>query len=86
MSPHLPFEDRSFGLVYCGSLFTHIDDLAEAWLAELHRVLRPGGRLYFSIHDQHSVRILEGEGDPAAYAGYYERTRARRTGIGGWPD
>jgi SAM-dependent methyltransferase len=74
MSPHLPFEDRSFGLVYCGSLFTHIDDPAEAWFAELHRVLRPGGRLYFSIHDQHSVRILEGEGDPAAYAGYYERT------------
>ena len=73
ISPHLPFEDRSFGLVYCGSLFTHIDDLAESWFAELHRVLRPGGRLYFSINDQHSVRILEGEGDPAAYARYYER-------------
>lgn len=72
--PHLPFEDRSFGLVYCGSLFTHIDDVAEAWFAELHRVLRPGGRLYFSMHDQHAVRILEGEGDPAAYARYYERT------------
>ncbi len=74
MSPHLPFEDRSFGLVYCGSLFTHIDDLAEAWFAELHRVLRPGGRLYFSINDQHAVRIFEGEGDTAAYPTYYERT------------
>jgi SAM-dependent methyltransferase len=74
MSPHLPFEDRSFGLVYCGSLFTHIDDLAEAWFAELHRVLRPGGHLYFSINDQHAVRIIEGGGDPAAYARYYERT------------
>jgi SAM-dependent methyltransferase len=77
MSAHLPFEDRSFGLVYCGSLFTHIDDLAEAWFAELHRVLRPGGRLYFSINDQHAVRIFEGEGDPAAYARYYERTRGK---------
>lgn len=74
MSPHLPFEDRSFGLVYCGSLFTHIDDLAEAWFAELRRVLRPGGRLYFSINDQHAARIFDGEGDPGAYAGYYERT------------
>ena len=77
MAPHLPFEDRSFGLVYCGSLFTHIDDLAEAWFAELHRVLRPGGRLYFSVNDQHAVRIFEGEGDPAAYAGYYERSESK---------
>jgi SAM-dependent methyltransferase len=76
-SPHLPFEDRSFGLVYCGSLFTHIDDLAEAWFAELHRVLRPGGRLYFSINDQHAVRIFEGEGDPAVYSRYYERTAGK---------
>jgi SAM-dependent methyltransferase len=74
MTPHLPFEDRSFGLVYCGSLFTHIDDLAEAWFAELHRVLRPGGCLYFSINDQHAARILEGDGDPEAYDRYYERT------------
>jgi SAM-dependent methyltransferase len=77
MSPHLPFEDRSFGLVYCGSLFTHIDDLAEAWFAELHRVLRPGGRLYFSINDQHAARIFDGGGDPAAYARYFDRTAGR---------
>ena len=25
--PHLPFEDRYFNLIYCGSVFTHIDDL-----------------------------------------------------------
>lgn len=77
MSPHLPFEDRSFGLVYCGSMFTHVDDLAETWFAELHRVLRPGGRLYFSISDLHTVRILDGEGDPAAKARYIERTQGR---------
>jgi SAM-dependent methyltransferase len=74
MSPHLPFEDRSFDLVYCGSLFTHIDDLSEAWFAELHRILRPGGCLYFSINDQHAAQIFDGEGDPAAYDAYYERT------------
>jgi SAM-dependent methyltransferase len=73
MAPHLPFGDGSFGLVYCGSLFTHIDDLAESWFAELHRILRPGGRLYFSVNDQHAARIFEGEGDPAAYVTYRER-------------
>ena len=41
--PHLPFEDRHFGFIYAGSVFTHIDDLADAWIAELRRVLRPAG-------------------------------------------
>jgi SAM-dependent methyltransferase len=72
--PHLPFEDRSFGLVYCGSLFTHIDDLAEAWFLELHRILRPGGWLYFSVNDRHAVDVFDGKADPAAYARYHERT------------
>lgn len=74
MVPHLPFEDRSFGLVYCGSVFTHLDDLAETWFLELHRILRPGGRLYFSINDHHAVEIFDGKGDPEAYPRYYERT------------
>jgi SAM-dependent methyltransferase len=72
--PHLPFEDRSFGLVYCGSIFTHLDDLAEAWFLELHRILRPGGRLYFSLNDRHAVAIFDGKGKPENYSAYYERT------------
>jgi SAM-dependent methyltransferase len=73
MSPPLPFEDRSFGLVYCGSLFTHLDDLAEAWFAELHRILRPGGRLYFTINDRNAVRVFEGLADPGSYPRFWER-------------
>jgi ubiquinone/menaquinone biosynthesis C-methylase UbiE/ketosteroid isomerase-like protein len=56
--PHLPFEDRSFHLIYCGSVFTHIDDLADAWLLELHRILTPEGRLYITIHDQHTIDLF----------------------------
>jgi len=54
--PHLPFEDRYFDLVYAFSVFTHIADLAEAWLLELKRILRPGGRLYVTIHDNTTIR------------------------------
>jgi ubiquinone/menaquinone biosynthesis C-methylase UbiE len=43
--PHLPFEDRSFDVVYAGSVFTHIDDLAQTWFLELRRVLHAGGML-----------------------------------------
>jgi SAM-dependent methyltransferase len=75
--PHLPFEDRSFGLVYCGALFTQIDDLAEAWFLELYRILRPGGRLYFSVNDRHAAEVFDGNGNPASYARYHERAGGR---------
>lgn len=51
-APHLPLSDGSFDLVYAGSVFTHIEHLADAWLLELARVLRPGGHLYATIHDR----------------------------------
>jgi SAM-dependent methyltransferase len=57
--PHLPFEDRSFNLIYCGSVFTHIDDLADAWLLELHRILAPRGRLYLTLHDERTIALFE---------------------------
>lgn len=50
-SPHLPFEDRYFDLIYCGSVFSHIE-APDAWLAELARILRPGGRLYLTMIDK----------------------------------
>jgi ubiquinone/menaquinone biosynthesis C-methylase UbiE len=60
MIPHLPFEDRSFKLIYCGSVFTHIDDLAEAWLLEIRRLLSPDGRAYITVHDNSTVELLRG--------------------------
>ena len=57
--PHLPFEDSYFNLIYTGSVFTHIDDLAEAWLLELRRILSQKGRLYITIHDRHTIKLLE---------------------------
>ena len=49
--PHLPFRDGFFSLVFAGSVFTHIDDLADAWLCEVRRVLAPGGCAYLTVHD-----------------------------------
>lgn len=59
-APHLPFEDTYFDFVYCVSVFTHISDLADAWFLELLRVLRPGGHVYLTIHDEHTVELLLG--------------------------
>jgi SAM-dependent methyltransferase len=57
-SPHLPFEDNLFDLLYCGSVFTHISELAEAWLLEVRRVLRPGGYAYITIHTRQTIDLL----------------------------
>ena len=54
--PHLPFEDSSFDLVYAGSVFTHISELAKTWLLELRRIVRPGGALYLTVQDQAYLR------------------------------
>jgi SAM-dependent methyltransferase len=54
--PHLPFEDNYFDLVYAGSVFTHIADLADAWFLELRRVLRPGGYAYLTVIGTDTVR------------------------------
>lgn len=56
--PHLPFEDNSFDLIYAGSVFTHIGDLEDAWLLELRRILRPGGFLYATVHDNHAISVI----------------------------
>jgi SAM-dependent methyltransferase len=57
-APHLPFPDATFDLIYAGSVFSHIADLADAWLLELRRILAPGGVMYLTIHDKHSLKLL----------------------------
>ena len=57
--PTLPFPDGYFGLVYAGSVLTHIADLAEAWLLELRRIIRPGGVAYLTVHDAAAADLVE---------------------------
>ena len=48
--PSIPFPDEHFDLIYAGSVFTHIDEFEEAWLLELHRVLKPTGVVVLTVH------------------------------------
>lgn len=47
--PALPLEPNQFDLVSAFSVFTHIDDLEMMWLAELRRIIRPGGLAYVTF-------------------------------------
>jgi len=60
-TPHLPFGDNYFDMIYAGSVFTHIDDLAETWLLELRRVVKPGGLLYITVCENESIRVIKEE-------------------------
>ena len=50
--PPLPIPDRYFDVITAFSVFTHIDELESPWLVELRRILKPGGLLYVTIHDE----------------------------------
>ena len=55
-SPPTPLASGSFDVVYCVSVFTHLDEAAQfSWLEELARLLRPGGLLLASTHSERLV-------------------------------
>jgi len=50
----LPFEDGAFDLVLCSQVIEHVP-VAERAVAELHRVLRPGGTLVISTDNERNT-------------------------------
>ncbi len=56
----LPYADGSFRLATAYSVFTHLPPhLFRAWLAELLRVLAPGGLLVFTVEPPRFLDMLE---------------------------
>ncbi|WP_296746766.1 class I SAM-dependent methyltransferase [Mesorhizobium sp.] len=63
--PPLPYPDGSFDLIFNHSVMSHLDEeYQDAWLAELARVLRPGGVVTLTVHGQHAFDQFSG-GIPA---------------------
>lgn len=59
--PSLPVEDNYFDVVSAFSVFTHIDTFETAWIAELRRILKPGGIAYLTVHNEDTWEILRNE-------------------------
>jgi SAM-dependent methyltransferase len=56
--PPLPFPNGSFDLVVAYSVFTHLErDVQKAWLAEINRVLAPGGLLLATVHGEFAAQF-----------------------------
>lgn len=51
---HLPFADAEFDIVLSDNVIDHAHD-PQAIMAEIARVLKPGGLFYFTVHVHHPV-------------------------------
>lgn len=74
LHPPLDFSDDQFDIAYLLSVFTHLRiPTQREWLAELARVIRPGGLAMISFHDEVQPRFPDGDAARAALAehGYY---------------
>ena len=51
LMPPLPLEGNSVDVLYCVSVFTHLsEEMHHAWIAEIRRLLRPGGLFIGTFH------------------------------------
>ena len=51
LAPPLPVAGRAFDLAFCRSVFTHLSgEMHARWIAELCRVVRPGGIVILTTH------------------------------------
>jgi ubiquinone/menaquinone biosynthesis C-methylase UbiE len=53
----LPFDDASFDVVYAFKVLAHVPDVDRA-IAEMVRVVRPGGHVLVEVYNRHSLRWI----------------------------
>jgi SAM-dependent methyltransferase len=81
--PPLPFPSGHFDIVYCFSVFTHLDEaLQNIWLSELKRVVRPQGIVILTVHGQRAVKGLDKDAAiELARKGFVHRRSCKLTGL-----
>lgn len=64
--PPLPYDDGAFDYVFAISIWSHYDEQAAvAWIDEMRRILRPGGRLLLTTHGYESIAHYARNGERA---------------------
>ena len=82
LHPPLPFEDGELECIYGISVVTHLSqDVAESWLAELARVLTPGGLLVLWTNGDAIAAVMLPEERDAYEEGRYVSRAGVKEGI-----
>ena len=77
--PPLPYDEASFDLIFNHSVFTHMDERRQdQWLAELKRILVPGGLALLTVHSPRQAHqvfrdFANGGQDPEPFRDELER-------------
>jgi SAM-dependent methyltransferase len=72
--PPLDVPDGSLDLIYAMSVFSHLpQDVADAWIAEFARVLRPGGIACLTTRPRAHIEVAGTEGSKADHTEDYAR-------------
>jgi len=81
--PPLPYPDGHFDVIYCLSVFTHLDEPAQdMWFTELRRLLAPDGVLLISVHGEGAAKALDPHGLATLQtAGFAHRRSQKLKGI-----
>ena len=75
LEPPLRFASGTFDFIYALSVLTHLPEhTGRRWLAELVRILKPGGVLLFTV----VRRAVPGPAQPSAEITFQERRISRR--------
>jgi SAM-dependent methyltransferase len=62
LEPPTSYSSAQFDFIYAVSVFTHLpESLQDRWMAELSRILRPGGHLLLTLHGEAFVTRLTRE-------------------------
>ncbi len=81
--PPLPFPNEHFDVVCCLSVFTHLNEpMQDVWLAELNRIMKPGGVLLVTIFGENARKQSDAECQKALQvSGFVHRRTQKLRGL-----
>jgi SAM-dependent methyltransferase len=74
----IPYPDEHFDLVFCNSVIEHVTDPG-FFFADVHRVLRPGGRFIAKTPNRWHYVATIARATPHSFHDFYNRLRGRQS-------